>query len=117
MKSQYPLRGEIWLVNFDPTEGNEIKKLRPAIVINRNFTINLELFIVVPITGWKDEFSKLSWLFRILPDLNNNLDKVSAVNCYQIRTVSMTRFHKQIGKIDDEEIFEIVNAVGFCIGI
>ncbi|MEA5619359.1 type II toxin-antitoxin system PemK/MazF family toxin [Cronbergia sp. UHCC 0137] len=27
-----PKRGEIWLVNFDPTVGAEIKKVRPAIV-------------------------------------------------------------------------------------
>ena len=25
-----PKRGEIWLVNFDPTVGAEIKKVRPA---------------------------------------------------------------------------------------
>jgi mRNA-degrading endonuclease toxin of MazEF toxin-antitoxin module len=26
-------RGEIWWVNFDPTEGSEIRKARPAIVV------------------------------------------------------------------------------------
>ncbi|ACB53253.1 putative PemK-like protein [Crocosphaera subtropica ATCC 51142] len=29
-----PKRGEIWLVNFDPTLGSEIRKTRPAIVIS-----------------------------------------------------------------------------------
>jgi len=29
-----PKRGEIWLVNFDPTVGAEIKKIRPAVVIS-----------------------------------------------------------------------------------
>ena len=29
-----PKRGEIWLVNFDPTVGAEIKKVRPAVVIS-----------------------------------------------------------------------------------
>jgi mRNA interferase MazF len=29
-----PKRGEIWLVNFDPTIGAEIKKVRPAVVIS-----------------------------------------------------------------------------------
>lgn len=28
-----PKRGEIWLVNLDPTVGAEIQKTRPAIVI------------------------------------------------------------------------------------
>lgn len=26
-------QGDVWLVNFDPTKGSEIKKTRPAIVI------------------------------------------------------------------------------------
>ncbi len=31
-----PLRGEVWLVNLDPTVGDEIRKMRPAIVANRD---------------------------------------------------------------------------------
>ena len=112
-----PKRGDIWLVNFDPTEGDEIKKLRPAIVINRNLPINLELLIVVPITNWKKDFNRLSWLYRIDPNEKNNLDKSSAANCFQIRTVSHSRFKNRIGELTDEQIFEIVNAVGFCIGL
>jgi hypothetical protein len=29
-----PQRGEIWLVNFDPTMGAEIQKTRPAVVVS-----------------------------------------------------------------------------------
>jgi mRNA interferase MazF len=117
MKESNPQRGEIWLVNFDPTEGNEIQKLRPAVVINRNFSNNLDLFIVLPITSWKEDFSGVSWLYKILPDETNHLDKVSTVNCYQIRTVSKTRLKKIIGKLAVDDVVEIVNAVGFCIGL
>ena len=45
-----PKRGEIWLVNLDPTIGVEIKKTRPAIVINSNIIGKLPLKLVVPIT-------------------------------------------------------------------
>ena len=27
-------RGEIWLINLDPTIGAEIKKTRPAVIVN-----------------------------------------------------------------------------------
>ncbi|MFB8796277.1 MAG: type II toxin-antitoxin system PemK/MazF family toxin [Microcoleus sp.] len=30
--SPSPKRGDIWLANFDPTLGAEIKKIRPAVV-------------------------------------------------------------------------------------
>ena len=32
----YPRRGEVYLVRFDPTEGAEIKKTRPALVIQND---------------------------------------------------------------------------------
>jgi mRNA interferase MazF len=31
-----PDRGDIWLVNFDPTIGSEIRKTRPAVIISAN---------------------------------------------------------------------------------
>lgn len=36
----FPKRGEIYLVNFDPTIGHEVKKARPAVVITNNNNIN-----------------------------------------------------------------------------
>ncbi len=32
-----PKRGEIYLVSFDPTIGHEIKKTRPAVIIQNNY--------------------------------------------------------------------------------
>jgi mRNA interferase MazF len=32
--SSIPKRGDIWLTNFDPTVGAEIKKVRPAIIVS-----------------------------------------------------------------------------------
>jgi mRNA interferase MazF len=32
----HPIRGESWLVNFDPTIGSEIKKTRPALIIQND---------------------------------------------------------------------------------
>jgi len=37
-----PERGDIWLVNFDPTVGAEIKKIRPAAIVSAN---NLGIFL------------------------------------------------------------------------
>ena len=45
-----PKRGEIWLVNLDPTVGAEIQKTRPAIVISSDYIGKLPLKLVVPIT-------------------------------------------------------------------
>jgi mRNA interferase MazF len=48
-------KGEVWLVNLDPTIGDEIQKLRPAIVVNRDALGVLALRVIVPITGWQND--------------------------------------------------------------
>jgi hypothetical protein len=45
-----PLRGEVWRIRFDPAEGDEIKKVRTAVVLSENAIGRLRLKIVVPIS-------------------------------------------------------------------
>ena len=45
-----PLRGEIWLVNFDPTIGSEIRKTRPAVVVSSDAVGRLPIKLVAPVT-------------------------------------------------------------------
>lgn len=51
-----PRRGEIWLVDFNPTRGAEIQKQRPAIVVSSNAVGRLPIKLVAPITGWNPAF-------------------------------------------------------------
>jgi mRNA interferase MazF len=53
-----PKWGEIWLVNFDPTIGTEIKKIRPAIVLSSDAVGKLPIKLAAPITDWKDYFGQ-----------------------------------------------------------
>jgi len=48
-----PARGEVWWVRYDPAEGDEIKKVRLAVVMSENAIGRLRLKIIVPITEWK----------------------------------------------------------------
>jgi len=43
-------RGEVWQINLDPTLGAEIKKTRPAVIVNDDAVGRLPLSIIVPIT-------------------------------------------------------------------
>jgi mRNA-degrading endonuclease toxin of MazEF toxin-antitoxin module len=46
-------RGEVWLVNLDPTVGTEISKKRPCIIVNDDAIGILPLKVIVPLTDWK----------------------------------------------------------------
>ncbi len=110
-----PKRGEIWLINLDPTVGAEIKKTRPAVVISSDSIGKLPLKIVVPITAWNDSFQNSLWHVRINPDKGNGLGKISVVDSFQIRCISTTRFSKQLGAVTGSQLEEIVQAVGVVL--
>lgn len=110
------LQGDICLIDFNPTKGDEIRKIRPAIIINGDFAIRLDLRIVAPITSWKPDFEKIWWLVKLLPGKENGLDAESAVNCYQIRCVSIERIVKKLGN-ESSELENIIATVQNCIEV
>lgn len=66
-------QSEVWLINLEPTIGAEIKKTRPAIIVNDNSLGKLPLKIIVPITDWKEHYEVAPWMIKINPDINNGL--------------------------------------------
>lgn len=110
-------QNEIWLINLDPTIGAEIQKTRPAVIVNDNSIGKLPLKIIVPITDWKERYEVAPWMIKIEPNEKNNLLKISAIDCFQIRSVSETRFVKQLGLIDDRIIDDIKIALSKVLSI
>ena len=109
-------QGEIWLIDLDPTVGAEMKKTRPAVVVNDDALGRLPLKIIVPLTDWKDHYSVAPWMIPISPSAQNGLTKKSSIDCFQIRSVSETRLLKQIGHITFAEILTIQEGIAKVIG-
>ncbi len=116
IQTQEYFQGDICLIDFNPTKGDEIRKIRPAIIINGNFAVGLGLKIVAPITSWKPEFEKVWWLVKLSPSVESGLEAESAVNCYQIRCVSTERIIKRIGS-ETEELENIISTSQNCIEV
>ena len=104
-------RGEIWLINLDPTIGAEIKKTRPAIIVNVNELGKLPLRVIVPLTDWKSNYSIAPWMVKIIPSSQNGLSKQSAADCFQVRSVSQSRFVKMIGYLTISQMEQIVQGL------
>jgi mRNA interferase MazF len=81
-------RGEVWLINLDPTVGAEIKKTRPAVIVNDDAIGILPLKVIVPITEWKDRYAVAPWMIPVTPDAQNGLGKPSAADAFQVRSLS-----------------------------
>jgi mRNA interferase MazF len=106
-----PKRGEIWLVNFDPTVGAKMKKVRPAVVISSDGVGKLPIKFIAPITDWKPNFSENFWHVKIEPDIANGLTKMSAIDTLQLRGVDLQRFIRKLGNLAEVTMSEIMVAI------
>ena len=104
-------QGEIWLVNFDPSIGTEIQKTRPCVVINDDRLGRFGIKIVVPLTEWKEYLSNYPWVIKIINNQTNGLSKISAFECFQIKSFSVERFIKKVGEIDNNTLIKIHQTV------
>ncbi len=114
--TRMPRRGEIWLVNFDPSVGAEIRKIRPAVVIGEDGLRHLALRVVVPITDWKPAYAARYWFVQIPADQVNGLRKDSGADAFQIKSVSEMRFVRCLGVVNANQLDGIAKAVAAVVG-
>jgi len=111
-----PTRGEIWSVQFDPQVGQEIGKIRPALVISSNSVGRLPLRIVVPITDWKPPYAGYPWFVHLAPTGTNGLTKESGADAFQVKSVAIARFKTRRGRVPAKILNEVAAAVALCVG-
>jgi len=104
-------QNEIWLVDLNPTVGAEFQKIRPSIIVSNDAAGKLPLRIIIPITDWKTAYFDAPWLVRLRPNQDNSLQKISAADCFQVRSVSENRFTRKIGTLANNEVSEIKTAL------
>lgn len=111
------LRGEVWLVNLDPTVDSEIRKTRPCAIVNDDAIGILPLKVIVPITDWKESFKIRPWMVRLEPNSENGLIKLSAADAFQIRSVAESRLVEQLGNVSERELALIEKALAIVLRI
>jgi len=75
-------RGDICLVNFNPSKGKEIGKIRPAVVFSKNEDNQiLNTVVVLPISS---QLVNDALPYRVYLPLREGLDKDSNVCIYEI---------------------------------
>ena len=86
-----PLRDEIWLVSLDPTQGSEMRKTRPSLVISPDeMNRHLRTVLIAPMTTVERLYpTRVSLTFQ---------GKRGHVALDQIRAVDRQRLVRRIGK-------------------
>jgi mRNA interferase MazF len=90
-------RGEIWLVNLDPTLGSEIRKSRPCIIVSPpELNDNLRTVIVAPMTS-----KGFAAPFRVPV---THAGSKGLILLDQVRTVDKVRLARRLGSVSSKTL-------------
>jgi mRNA interferase MazF len=104
-------RGEVYWVNFDPQLGSEIQKRRPAVVLSRQpFNRKRHTVVVVPLFR---AHTLTEW--PLLVAVRSTGPAVAVID--QLKAADKTRFGARIGKLADQEMSDISDAVAFLLDL
>ena len=87
-----PTRGDVYLIELDPTRGSEIRKTRPCLVVSPDeLNQHLQTVIVAPMTTGGQAYPwRVRCRFR---------ERTGFVAIDQLRTVDSTRLVKRLGRV------------------
>lgn len=97
---------DVWIVEFDPAVGSEIKKSRPAVVVSNNIINDLYATVIVaPLTSTFRNYPS-----RIDTDFGQ---KGGQIAVDQLKCFDKSRFKKKIGTITGIERKDIIEMLSF----
>jgi mRNA interferase MazF len=111
----HPRRGDVWLVNFDPTLGTEIQKTRPAVVIQNDLGNQLSsLTIVAAITSTL----KRAYPFQVaILAGEGGVQRDSVVTLNHIRSVDHQRLIHRLGRLSPVLMRAVDQAILVSLGV
>jgi mRNA interferase MazF len=90
-------RGDVFLVNLEPTRGGEIRKTRPCVVVSPDeLNDHLRTFIVAPLTTGSHPYP-----FRIPCRFEG---RPGSIVLDQIRTVDQERLVRKLGRLSQSTL-------------
>ncbi len=97
-------RGDVVLVELDPTRGSEIRKTRPCLVVSPDeLNAHLSTYIVAPLTTGGHAYP-----FR----LNCTFEgKTGYIVIDQIRTIDNDRVVRRLGKLSDSVVRQTLDVL------
>jgi mRNA interferase MazF len=111
-----PKRGEIYLVNFDPTVGAEIQKTRPALIVQNDITNrHSPITIVAAITSHFDETLYPTEVLIRVPEGGLRSDSVVLLN--QVRSVDKRRLVRRLGTLASASMERVTRALQISLGM
>ncbi len=111
-----PKRGDVFLVRFDPTQGAEIAKTRPAVIIQNDIGNRFsDLTIAAPITSKYDAELYPTEVLIKAPEGGLKTDSVALLN--QIRAVDKRRLGRRLGTLHASTMLLVDESLAVSVGL
>ena len=110
-----PKRGEVWLLDFDPTQGHEQAGKRPALVLSVDVFNSgpASLIIVCPITSRNRHIRSH---VEIIPP-EGGLTLTSYVMTEHIRSVTKTRLAGRLGQVSASTLASVEERIRILLNL
>ena len=109
--AERPRRGEVYLVNFDPTVGAEIRKTRLAVIIQND--VGNRFSPITMVAAITSKFEHPLYPVEVLirpPEGGLQIESVATLN--QIRSLDRRRLIKRLGEVRKHTLDQIDNPSG-----
>lgn len=113
----FPKRGEIYLVEFDPTRGHEIQKTRPAVIIQNDVSNEYSPITIVAAISSHFANRPRPREVPLRPGKGTGLATPSAVILNQLRSIDRVRLLKRLGALDDAAMHRVDEAIKISLGL
>ncbi|MFH1148483.1 MAG: type II toxin-antitoxin system PemK/MazF family toxin [Pseudomonadota bacterium] len=110
----FPRRGEVWLVNWNPSRGSEQAGKRPAIVIQND--VGNEKASTTIVAAVSSSVRLFPMNVKIEPP-EGGLDTPSIIKTSQILTIDKSRLEKRLGRISDGRLEEVNRAIKLSLDL
>jgi len=110
-----PSRGDVWLIDLDPTIGHEQAGRRPGLIISVDLFNHgpAGLAVILPITG---QFKGIPFHVKIDPP-EGGLRKQSFIKCEDLRSVSKERLARRLGAVSAATISEVEDRLRILLNL
>jgi len=109
-------RGDVYLLNFDPTIGAEIKKTRPALILQNDLANRHSPITIVAAVTSQFDFP-LYPTEVMIPKGEAGLDKDSVVLLNQIRSIDKQRVIRRLGRVSANSMRLVDRALTISLGL
>ncbi len=107
--------GEVWWADVEPAVGSEANKARPVVVIGSDAFHAIQVRVIVPFTTWQRPFESHRNKVRVPSSPENGLEIDSAADGLLIRSVSVERFRRRVGRLGREDMNEVMRVVAIVL--